>query len=231
MAPRDVTARALGPRRRRRGSRRRRGRDHRRGRRPLRRPARGERAHRGRRAAAAGGDPAPRGGGGPPGTGRRRRGGGLLGAARRALGRVGRARRASTPSAGTRPAPGTATRPRGTSWTRCSWTAPRQPGRRIRRGSRAVDLTVAGGRVDGVLTDDGPLPARHVIDAGGRRHWSSRRLAAPVERVSPRLIASWGHLDGGGPRATTRRCCARTLTAGRGRRASGPGATPGSAWT
>ena len=72
-------------------------------------------------------------------------------------------------------------------------------GARILRGARAVDLTVAGGRVDGVRTDDGPLPARHVIDAGGRRHWSARRLAVPVERVSPRLIASWGHLDGDWP--------------------------------
>jgi flavin-dependent dehydrogenase len=69
----------------------------------------------------------------------------------------------------------------------------------IRRGSRAVDLRVTRGRVAGVLTDDGDLATGHVIDAGGRRHWSSRRLAAPVERVSPRLIASWGYLEGRWP--------------------------------
>ena len=52
---------------------------------------------------------------------------GRLGPARRALGASGAARRASTPSAGTRPGPGTATRRRGTSSTRCCWTAPRPP--------------------------------------------------------------------------------------------------------
>jgi flavin-dependent dehydrogenase len=69
----------------------------------------------------------------------------------------------------------------------------------VRRGCRAVDLTVTLGRVDGVLVDDGRLAARHVVDASGRRHWSSRRLAAPVERVSRPLIASWGHLEGRWP--------------------------------
>jgi flavin-dependent dehydrogenase len=72
-------------------------------------------------------------------------------------------------------------------------------GARVRRGSRAVDLRVTRGRVAGVLTDDGDLPTGHVIDAGGRRHWSARRLAAPVDRVSPRLLASWGYLEGRWP--------------------------------
>ena len=72
-------------------------------------------------------------------------------------------------------------------------------GARVLRGCRAVDLTVTRGRVDGVLTDHGHLTAGHVVDAGGRRHWSSRRLAVPVERVSPRLVASWGHLEGRWP--------------------------------
>ena len=72
-------------------------------------------------------------------------------------------------------------------------------GVRVRRGCRAVDLTVTGGRVDGVLTDGGRVAAGHVIDASGRRHWSARRLAAPVERVSPRLIASWAYLEGRWP--------------------------------
>jgi flavin-dependent dehydrogenase len=69
-------------------------------------------------------------------------------------------------------------------------------GAEVRRGCRAVDLTATRGRVDGVVVDGGRLPTRHVIDASGRRHWAARRLAVPVERVSPRLIASWGHLHG-----------------------------------
>jgi flavin-dependent dehydrogenase len=69
-------------------------------------------------------------------------------------------------------------------------------GASVRRGCAAVDLTVTRGRVDGVLTDHGSLPAGHVVDASGRRHWSSRRLAAPVDRVSPKLLASWAHLRG-----------------------------------
>ena len=72
-------------------------------------------------------------------------------------------------------------------------------GARVRRGVRAVDLTVSRGRVDGVVTDEGRLPTAQVIDATGRRHWSSRRLAAPVERISPRLVAAWGHLEGRWP--------------------------------
>ena len=72
-------------------------------------------------------------------------------------------------------------------------------GASVRRGCRAVDLTVTRGRVDGVLADSGRLATGHVIDAGGRRHWSARRLAAPVERVSPRLIASWAYLAGRWP--------------------------------
>jgi flavin-dependent dehydrogenase len=72
-------------------------------------------------------------------------------------------------------------------------------GAHVRVGGRAVDLRVTRGRVDGVLTDDGVLTTGHVIDASGRRHWSARRLAAPVERVSPRLIASWGYLEGRWP--------------------------------
>ena len=72
-------------------------------------------------------------------------------------------------------------------------------GAEVRRGCRAVDPTVTRGRVDGVLVDGGRLAARHVIDASGRRHWSARRLAVPVERVSRRLVASWGHLEGRWP--------------------------------
>jgi flavin-dependent dehydrogenase len=48
--------------------------------------------------------------------------------------------------------------------------------------------------VDGVVTSEGPVAARWVVDASGRRHWSARRLGSPVHRVSARLIASWGHL-------------------------------------
>lgn len=72
-------------------------------------------------------------------------------------------------------------------------------GATVLRGCRAVRPSVTGGRVDGVLTGWGRLAAGHVVDASGRRHWSSRRLGFPVHRVSRRLIASWGQLTGRWP--------------------------------
>ena len=72
-------------------------------------------------------------------------------------------------------------------------------GATVLRGCRASRPTTTGGRVVGVLTATGPVAARHVLDASGRAHWAARRLGLPVHRVSPRLIASWGHLTGRWP--------------------------------
>jgi flavin-dependent dehydrogenase len=67
-------------------------------------------------------------------------------------------------------------------------------GARVLRGGRAARPVVDDGRVVGVVTDDGPLPARVVVDAGGRRHWLARHLGTPVRRVSRPLVAAYGYV-------------------------------------
>jgi flavin-dependent dehydrogenase len=68
-------------------------------------------------------------------------------------------------------------------------------GAEVRRCT-ALAPTRSGGRVDGVITETGRVDAGHVIDASGRRHWAARALRHPVHRVTHRLLASWGHLQG-----------------------------------
>lgn len=64
------------------------------------------------------------------------------------------------------------------------------------QGTSAAAPLVRGGRWHGVLTSRGPVTACWVVDASGRRSWAARHLGAPVERVSPRLVAWWGHVQG-----------------------------------
>jgi flavin-dependent dehydrogenase len=61
------------------------------------------------------------------------------------------------------------------------------------------DVIVDGGRVAGVETPAGPIRARFVVDATGRRQWLARRLRLRVGRYSPRLVARYGHVEGDCP--------------------------------
>lgn len=70
-------------------------------------------------------------------------------------------------------------------------------GAEVWQGCRALDPVVEAGRVTGVLTAQGPLSARFVIDATGGRHWLARRLALRIARLSPRLVAYYGYREGG----------------------------------
>jgi flavin-dependent dehydrogenase len=44
------------------------------------------------------------------------------------------------------------------------------------------------------------LRTHFVVDAAGDRHWLARRLALPIKRHSPRLIARYGYVDGACPK-------------------------------
>jgi flavin-dependent dehydrogenase len=92
-----------------------------------------------------------------------------------------------------------------------------EAGAEIRRET-AVAPTRDGTRVDGVETGTGTVRAGHVIDASGRRHWSARALRHPLHRVTPRLLASWGHLHDESPSEPVLRADAEgwTWTAGVG---------------
>jgi flavin-dependent dehydrogenase len=80
----------------------------------------------------------------------------------------------------------------------------------VHQSCRAVDvLRGRAGRTTGVVTSpkragaEGAvitrLRARFVVDAAGDRHWLARRLALPIGRHSPRLIARYGYVDGACP--------------------------------
>lgn len=79
--------------------------------------------------------------------------------------------------------------------------AAQRAGARVWRAARGLRPLACGDRVTGVTTSRGELRADVVIDAGGRRHWLARRLGVAVRRVSPPLIAAYGHTRGPLPRA------------------------------
>jgi flavin-dependent dehydrogenase len=90
----------------------------------------------------------------------------------------------------------------------CGYQAPRRAldelllrraaaaGAEVWADSRAIRPLASARRIDGVLTNRGPVSAAHVIDASGRRHWSARRLGTGVHRLSRPLLASWGYVTG-----------------------------------
>lgn len=66
----------------------------------------------------------------------------------------------------------------------------------VRQPCRVLDPIVDYGRVVGVVTSDGPIRARWVVDAGGGAHWLARRLGIPLEFATPRLVARYGYVVG-----------------------------------
>ncbi len=65
-------------------------------------------------------------------------------------------------------------------------------GARLMSNVTARGVRQIGGRVTGVITDQGPLRARYVLDAGGGRHWLARQLGVPIHAHTPRLLAGYG---------------------------------------
>jgi flavin-dependent dehydrogenase len=77
-------------------------------------------------------------------------------------------------------------------------------GAECRRGVEAAGIELEASRVV-LLTSDGPLPARYVIDATGRRCWLARRLKLARQRRSPSLIAWRRVVTPAGPPASLAR--------------------------
>jgi flavin-dependent dehydrogenase len=73
--------------------------------------------------------------------------------------------------------------------------AARRAGAQVREGTAARSVLMAGGRVAGVETEDGPVHAAFTLDASGGKHWLARRLGISVSRRSPKLVARYGYVD------------------------------------
>jgi geranylgeranyl reductase family protein len=72
----------------------------------------------------------------------------------------------------------------------------RTSGAEVREGVRVHDLLRDGPRVVGVLTEDGPVAARLVVGADGRRSVVGRRLGLLREHPRLRRWAVRGHFEG-----------------------------------
>lgn len=66
----------------------------------------------------------------------------------------------------------------------------------IRQPSRAREVVVRDGRISAVVTDDGPISCRFVIDASGAARWLAKQLGLFLIRRSKRLTASYGYREG-----------------------------------
>lgn len=61
---------------------------------------------------------------------------------------------------------------------------------------RADKPLVENGRVVGIETCEGPLRARHVIDAAGGGHWLARHLGLEIRAITPKLIVRYEYKEG-----------------------------------
>lgn len=64
---------------------------------------------------------------------------------------------------------------------------------------RASQLMVDQGRVLGVVTSKGALPASFVIDAAGGQHWLAHQLGLGIESYVPPLTVHYGYAEGACP--------------------------------
>lgn len=66
----------------------------------------------------------------------------------------------------------------------------------IRQPCRTLRPLVERSKVVGVLTERGPVEADFVVDATGGRQWLSRHLRLGISYGTPKLLASYGYLEG-----------------------------------
>lgn len=75
----------------------------------------------------------------------------------------------------------------------------REVGAEVRTRCAGVTPAVAGAELQGIMTSDGPVNARVVVDASGRSRWLGRALGIESAARSPRLIARYGYVEGACP--------------------------------
>ncbi len=75
----------------------------------------------------------------------------------------------------------------------------REAGVAVRRPSAVTGVLGDNGMVRGVMTAEGPLAARLVVDASGRARWLARALGIASPARSPRFIARYGYAEGSCP--------------------------------
>jgi flavin-dependent dehydrogenase len=71
-----------------------------------------------------------------------------------------------------------------------------EAGASVLQPCQAVRPLLAGGRVVGVETAQGAVPAAFVVDAAGGRHWLARRLGLALSSYSPPLAVRFGYVEG-----------------------------------
>lgn len=75
----------------------------------------------------------------------------------------------------------------------------RQLGVVVRQPCRVLKPVVEKGRVRGVVTSEGVIRARVIVDASGSRQWLAKQLRLPILKASQRLIARYGYACGSCP--------------------------------
>jgi flavin-dependent dehydrogenase len=72
-------------------------------------------------------------------------------------------------------------------------------GVKILQPVRALRPLLERNTLVGVLSSEGPLRSRFVIDAAGSRHWLARQMKLEIRRHSRRLIVRYGYVEGNAP--------------------------------
>jgi flavin-dependent dehydrogenase len=75
----------------------------------------------------------------------------------------------------------------------------RELGAQVRQHCPATAPLVANSNLYGVMTREGPVVARIVVDATGRSRWLGRALRVESPARSPRLIVRYGYVEGACP--------------------------------
>jgi flavin-dependent dehydrogenase len=75
----------------------------------------------------------------------------------------------------------------------------REVGAEVRLRCAGISPMIAEGKLRGIVTSDGPLTARIVVDASGRSRWLGRAIGVESSTKSPRLIARYGYVEGSCP--------------------------------
>lgn len=72
-------------------------------------------------------------------------------------------------------------------------------GAEVRRGVSVIRVEEAHGTISRIVTDEGSVSARIVIDGSGRAHWLARQLGIPYQPRTRKLIARYGYVTGSCP--------------------------------